>query len=208
MENTKEISPKQKAIYEAIIELFNQGADVNTLTVAEITGKAGIGKGTAYEYFADKEEMIAKAIFYHVEQFCNVFYDEMQQKNGLYEKIMFSLHVVEKEISESNCIFRLIHVMTDNSILGKRMKMMEESQTVHGFILRDIVRKIIMDECGESKIPSEEKIEYLVMCLLSKMVCYGMLLKRNTLYKQEQKELYREMVCKGICKDFGEIIAR
>ena len=53
-------------------------------TEAEITSKAGIGKGTAYEYFSDKDEMIAKAIFYHVEQFCNGLYEEMQKENGLY----------------------------------------------------------------------------------------------------------------------------
>ena len=66
----KEPSPKEKAIYQAVLELFEEGADLNCLTVAEITKKAGIGKGTAYEYFSDKEEMIAKALLYHGEDFC------------------------------------------------------------------------------------------------------------------------------------------
>ncbi|MBP3603271.1 MAG: TetR/AcrR family transcriptional regulator [Lachnospiraceae bacterium] len=206
MENTKELSPKKKAIYEAIIELFGQGADLSTLTVAEITSKAGIGKGTAYEYFSDKDEMIAKAIFYHVEQFCNGLYEEMQKENGLYEKMMFTLHVVEKEIAESNCVFRLIHAMTDNSLLGKKMQMLEETQTQHGFILRDMVRKLIIDECGEDKMPSEEKVEYLIICLLSKMVCYGMLLKKTILMQDKQRDELRKTMCDGICKEFYEVI--
>ena len=70
-ENTgAECPPKVKAIYQAVFELFEEGADLNSLTVSEITKKAGIGKGTAYEYFSDKEEMIARAILYSVEVFC------------------------------------------------------------------------------------------------------------------------------------------
>ena len=46
--------PSQKvlAMYQAVIEFINEGCDINTLKVAVITGRAGIGKGTAYEYFS------------------------------------------------------------------------------------------------------------------------------------------------------------
>lgn len=46
--------PPQKvlALYQAVIEFINEGCDINTLKVADITGRAGIGKGTAYEYFS------------------------------------------------------------------------------------------------------------------------------------------------------------
>ena len=150
--------------------------------------------------------MIAKAIFYHVEQFCNGLYEEMQKENGLYDKIMFTLRIVEKEIAQSSCVFRLIHAMTDNSLLGKKMQMLEETQTQHGFILRDIVRKLIIDECGEDKMPSEEKVEYLIICLLSKMVCYGMLLKKTVLTQDKQRDELRKTMCDGICKEFYEVI--
>ena len=62
MEGTKQ-PPKVKAVYQAVIALFAEGADLNSLTVAEIAEKAGIGKGTVYEYFKNKEEMIAGALF-------------------------------------------------------------------------------------------------------------------------------------------------
>ena len=206
MEKNRDLSPKEKAIYEAIIELFSQGADLSTLTVAEITAKAGIGKGTAYEYFSDKEEMIAKAIFYHVEQFCHILYSDMKQRNGLNDKINYALQIVEKEMQECNCVFRLIHAMTDNSMLGKRMQEFEEAQTIHGFIIKDIVRQMIIDECGENKVPSEEKVEYLVMTLLSKVVCYSMMLRKSNLQEENQRLMLRQMVCDGICREFNEII--
>lgn len=60
----KEYPPKVIAMNEAVIELLEQGRDVNSLRVSEITQKAGIGKGTAYEYFSSKEEIIATALEY------------------------------------------------------------------------------------------------------------------------------------------------
>ena len=37
---SKEHSPKEKAVYQAVLELFWEGTDLNSLTVAEITKKA------------------------------------------------------------------------------------------------------------------------------------------------------------------------
>ena len=58
------VSDKVERLYEAVRLLLEEGKSINTLTVSEITEKAGIGKGTAYEYFKSKEEMITKAILY------------------------------------------------------------------------------------------------------------------------------------------------
>ena len=59
----REYLPKEKAIYQAVIELFEEGADINNLTVAEITARAGIGKGTAYEYLFGQRRNDRESIF-------------------------------------------------------------------------------------------------------------------------------------------------
>ena len=55
---------KVTAIYKAVQELVEEGADFRTLRVSDVSAKAGIGKGTTYEYFSSKEEMIVKAVSY------------------------------------------------------------------------------------------------------------------------------------------------
>lgn len=60
----KSYPPKVLAMNEAVIELLGEGRDANSLRVSEITQRAGIGKGTAYEYFSSKEEIIATALEY------------------------------------------------------------------------------------------------------------------------------------------------
>ena len=47
---------------EAVNSLLAEGRNINTMSVSEITNRAGIGKGTAYEYFSSKEEIIASSL--------------------------------------------------------------------------------------------------------------------------------------------------
>ena len=60
----KQYPPKVVAMNEAVISLLAEGRELNSLRVSEITARAGIGKGTAYEYFSSKAEIIATALEY------------------------------------------------------------------------------------------------------------------------------------------------
>lgn len=64
----REYPKKVLAIYEAVGSLMLSGKDMDKLKVSDITKEAGIGKGTAYEYFDSKEEIISKGICYHMHQ--------------------------------------------------------------------------------------------------------------------------------------------
>lgn len=49
---------REQAVYQAVLRLIGSGADLSRLRVQEIAAEAGIGKGTVYEYFASKEEIL------------------------------------------------------------------------------------------------------------------------------------------------------
>lgn len=59
-----EKNDKVLALYRAVWKLIDDGNDISKVKVADITAQAGIGKGTAYEYFRSKEEIVAKALQY------------------------------------------------------------------------------------------------------------------------------------------------
>ena len=61
-----EYSTKEIAIFEGVIDLLQKGHSLHELKVADIAAAAGMGKGTAYEYFSSKEDIISAAISYHV----------------------------------------------------------------------------------------------------------------------------------------------
>ena len=56
---------REEAIYRAVLRLIGSWADIPRLRVQEIAAEAGIGKGTVYEYFTSKEE-----ILHGVTQYC------------------------------------------------------------------------------------------------------------------------------------------
>ncbi len=57
---------KEKDILQATIKMLKQGVLPNELKVADIAEKAGIGKGTIYEYFSTKEDIIKSALEYMI----------------------------------------------------------------------------------------------------------------------------------------------
>lgn len=60
-----EKSEKVLAMYHAVWQLLSEGKNLEKLKVSDITECAGIGKGTAYEYFRSKEEIVTKALQYN-----------------------------------------------------------------------------------------------------------------------------------------------
>lgn len=64
IENFKNPPEKVRLMFQAVTDLLAENANISTLKVKDITDRAGIGKGTAYEYFSSREEMIIMALFY------------------------------------------------------------------------------------------------------------------------------------------------
>ncbi len=204
----KEYLPKEIAIYQAIIALFEEGADINNLTVSEITRRAGIGKGTAYEYFSGKEEMIAKAFFYNGERFCRQLYEGMCKEKDLYHKVDYVLLAMERQVANTDCIFRLIHMLSDNSSVSRQVKDLLKQKKLSGEApVIDVIRNLLADELKGRIMPSEEKITYLILSIYSKVFCYGMILKDEKMKKTEQRETMRKLISEGICREVEEMFS-
>jgi len=62
----REYASKEIDLFEGIVKLLNEGVSIHELKVADIASAAGMGKGTAYEYFSSKEEIIREAIHYKI----------------------------------------------------------------------------------------------------------------------------------------------
>ena len=116
--------PSQKvlAMYQAVIEFINEGCDINTLKVADITGRAGIGKGTAYEYFSSKEEIISSAILYYVK----VCFEKLQviSTGGrtFQQKINEVMDFIDEHVKEKQGVFFLIKIVLESYGIPKNLK--------------------------------------------------------------------------------------
>lgn len=49
---------KVRLLYEAVLAMVTDGWDINRMKVSDITAQAGIGKGTAYEFFPPRRRSL------------------------------------------------------------------------------------------------------------------------------------------------------
>lgn len=64
MLNEAQRRARETAVCEAVLTLLEQGSDFSSLTVSRIAEAAGIGKGTVYEYFSSKTEILHRLTAY------------------------------------------------------------------------------------------------------------------------------------------------
>lgn len=66
-ENTAVYSKKEIAVFDGLFSIAASGKPFSSIKVQDIATAAGVGKGTLYEYFSSKEEILSRAILYTLE---------------------------------------------------------------------------------------------------------------------------------------------
>ena len=102
LKNVFEPSEKVQKMYEAIAGFVQERRELSTVKVSEITSRAGIGKGTAYEYFDSKEEIIVHATLWLCGQKLGALTEEISKLTYFKEKFFFLLEWMQehKEYNE------------------------------------------------------------------------------------------------------------
>ena len=200
----QELSPKVLAAYRAVAELFMEGADLSSLTVSEITARAGIGKGTVYDYFANKEEMLAGALYHEMDVVCSDLHKQLQKKRNLYEKMEQILVDMEEHMQEVGCAFKVLHLLMDNSQVSKQLRELFRKRKDNEIPLFALLRELIREELGEDISLPGEDILYLVMNTVSRLICYAMYLNQDEAVRFFDSKTMRERLCRDICRDVEE----
>ena len=109
IENSLQLhSPKVIAMYDAVNELIEEGTEVHSLKGSDITKKAGIGKGTAYEYFETKEELIGKAVFYQFTRSLQWLIESMEQEELFKDKIYALMGFMEENYEKHRLLTKYL----------------------------------------------------------------------------------------------------
>lgn len=87
-QNIMEPPEKVLRMYEAVHGFMIEGRDLVSLKVVDITSAASIGKGTAYEYFSSKEEIIASAMAYEYKNKITELVARMFRQQGFKNRVM------------------------------------------------------------------------------------------------------------------------
>ena len=95
---------KKAAVFRAVLKLLRQGRPLGDLKVSEIAEAAGIGKGTVYEYFPSREELLRDAMQYSRAQGFQELYAAISDAEG-FEARWKVIEITARQLLECSSVF-------------------------------------------------------------------------------------------------------
>lgn len=178
-EELEKVPPKVRQMYRAVVELIGEGAEIAELRVSTITGRAGIGKGTAYEYFDSKEEIVACAITYAIESSFRRLEAELLEKEDFCGQLEYLLDEIERKDDRKVCFLRFLHLLTDTSDFSDliRQKLCMESiseGTSRRYTPTTVFCKVLERARERGELRGDLPMDYMIYSLFSHLMLYMM----------------------------------
>lgn len=176
---TDKLPAKVEKLYDAVIHLMEEGKNLSSLTVAEITEKAGIGKGTAYEYFRSKEEMIARAILYGILRSFEEIEHRIGRLSSFEAKYVEVLNWLEEIFQEKGSLAVLCQVSRDSMQISGALKQEAIDVGYSPEMIFNHMDCLLYDEKGQNLVDSSLSVEMQKCTIFSSFVNFWVYINRN-----------------------------
>lgn len=167
-----QIPAKVLQMYRAVVRLIAEGAEPVKLRVSTITEEAEIGKGTAYEYFDSKEEIVVCAVAYQMQTMIAALEKELLRRRSFREQLEYLLDEISTQEEQNNCFFRLVHLMTDSSEFSRQIRQRLESDTFRQYSPVQMFRKVLGEAVERGELRSDLPMDYMVYTLGARILAY------------------------------------
>lgn len=201
-ETKEQLPEKVLLLYQAVRELIEEEADFTNLTVADITGKAGIGKGTAYDYFDSKEQIIVYAIFFNIEQTMAEFEMQLRKQENFWDAVSYALKKVRQKADHRNCIWKYMNLMFDSTQIGNLMRSKTEGASWIECPPWVLCSKMIRRGINEGALRDDLPIDYMTQMMLSKVLAYMAYLGKEE-KNRIPDEQFEQLLLNGLMEEFG-----
>ena len=139
---------RREDILRAALGLFGDKG-IHDTRIEEVAVAAGIGKGTIYEYFRSKEELIAAAILYEMEALTDMVRHSMEQQDTVRDKL--------KAIVETVALHRRQHHLTgmldiNPASIGSSMKDLKDLFLEQNAIWRSWLEEMVANGVSSGEI--------------------------------------------------------
>lgn len=169
-------SPPEKVLlmYQAVLDMVGEGCDINRMKVSDITARAGIGKGTAYEYFSSKEEIISNAIAYDVEKKRESLFCLVAAEGSFSEKFDKILDYIMENFHGRQTFCLLVRIGTGSYEISDSLRKEYErmKQTVNCARMDDVVDQF-MEQGVREGIIGERNIYLQRMAFAAQVVAFA-----------------------------------
>lgn len=198
-EDIGQIPPKVLKLYEAVSQLVEEGADPGTLRVSTITDRAGIGKGTAYEYFDSKDEIVIYAVVYQMQTAMVELEKGLLERKTFREQMNYLLDEVSAQEGRQNSFLKLIHLLTDNSEFSRQVQGIMASAAHEKYRLIQLFRKLLGAAVDRGELRTDLPLDYMVFSMGGRVLAYMVAVSEGGL--QIELSQMRELVYDGILNE-------
>lgn len=166
-------SEKEIQIFNGVLSLARQGKNIHAITSAQIAAGAGVGKGTIYEYFSSKEEIIIKAIIYSLQQE-NLKARRLIKTADSFKEKMFTLYdLVLQNVNNSMSSFNIIVSSGGfcqlSGFFGAQKQLADEMLEE----TKQVVKEIVDFAAANGNIVPPTDPEYIMMVFSSNILAVG-----------------------------------
>ncbi|MGN0250047.1 MAG: TetR/AcrR family transcriptional regulator [Oliverpabstia sp.] len=188
----KNIPIKVEKLFDAVIHLLEEGKDAGSLTVSEITEKAGIGKGTAYEYFRSKEEMIARAILYGIFQSFQEIEHRIAGLSSFEKKYLEILNWLEEIYREKGSLAILCQIARDSLQITGALKHEIVNVGYSPEMIFSHMDYLLFTGEGRTLINSSLSVEIQKCTIFSSFVNFWIYINRNPEISEKDMKSYKK----------------
>lgn len=169
----KKFLEKEIAIMEGTITLLRSGINPYQLKVSDIADAAGIGKGTVYQYFTTKEEVIGQSIRYNLQKGMESMVREMIATSGFENRLNLVLDQIQRSVMDPLSPFHLIASAKDyggfmEACEAKDGNMAQDMERFHG-----IMDLVLAEGLSDGMITESDSLFYRRMVLKSALFAWG-----------------------------------
>ncbi len=199
MDNIK-YSEKEIAIFNGLIKLMREGVNPYLIKVSDIARAANIGKGTIYDYFTSKEEVISKAIIYSISQDIQTMTRKVNAKQNFKDRLYQVLDIMgdsfEKKVSTLNIL------LSYGGIEKFYESLVDKESKISGFmaLINNEVKSLLALGIKEGIITTDENLHYQMMAVLGAVSSFSHYFNHRALYNdvtlEEAKDITYRMLIK------------
>lgn len=202
MRDDKKID-KVIAIYHAVEDFIAEGADISAMRVSDIAAKAGIGKGTTYEYFTSKEELVVKAMVYLVGSMTKRIINNMEKLDTFYDKFMLLLADMEEKVKQRACILKYFHMLGDLNLCDKMQEVLLTSEDARKANPMQIIRYLINAGKEEGIITDQYSDSYMETAMFSRIIGFVVYVDNVFGNKDCDNDVIKQSLYDGLCRELG-----
>lgn len=207
LEELQEIPPKVLQMYDAVIRLIEEGEDASGIRVSTITDRAGIGKGTAYDYFDTKEDIVACAVVFHIRKMFSLLEQELQKQDSFEKQLLWLLEEMGRESSRKYCFTRMVHILTDNSEFSMQVRQRMMSASFEKYHPMRVFGNILKRGADRGEVRSDLPMEYMVYTIFSALLTYMLSISTEDCFKispDKVRQFVHYQIMQELCEKRGQ----